>query len=419
MPPTDNTDQTHSSDNPQFQNVTPAFMAAGSMPDSGATPPPSANVVASSDNNKPNVNKKIVGAIAGVLVLVLGMITSLVLVQRQQRVSTQAWECAKYTFNVSQSGEVTVSLASDYSKSSESSQSAVVTINGQVKATLNVPQISKGQTLSIGRVDVPAAQGFSWEVQGQSDCKNTGVYPPQVACPPYEVKPNSGNWNMTDKFTYTNKSSSPVTVDWKVVCQYDKDPENCKKYAPADQAGTETIQPGQSVVRGFGAICATWQLDLKSTNPNCPQTGYVVERQNCSVTTTPTKTPTPKPSTTPTRTPTPRPSTTPANTPTKTPTPKPSTTPTRTPTPTRVPTTPPGQPTNTPAPTHTPSPTNPAATNTTTPTTPPTANNPTSTPKPVATATLPESGAVEYTLIAIVAGLLFLGFGSTLAFRKS
>ena len=426
MPPSNNNQNT-----PDTSSVVPAFMATEPTPNTPSTTPVS-NVVSSQSPSRSRLNKKSGLAIGGVLVLVIGMITSIILVTRQQRIATQAWDCSKYIFNVSQTGEVTAKLDSSYQYNSEKAQSAVVSINGQAIATLSVPEIQKGQTLTIGKVEVPSGS-FTWNVQGESDCSNNGNYQAQVVCPPIDISPKTGSWTYPEKFIYKNKTSSPITLTWEIKCQTDKDPENCKKNAPKDEMGTETLQPGQTVERGWGPICASWQLDFEYTSPSCSTTGYVAQPQNCNA--TPTKTPTP----TATKTPTPTATKTPTPTATKTPTP--STTVTSTP----IPTEPPigGGPTNTPRPTEPPTASNPNSCNGTcgsdancqpgltcymgncrNP------NNPTntscdnkattSTPTPAAqvaqtTTKLPESGVVEYTWAFAIAGLLLVGFGTLLA----
>jgi hypothetical protein len=89
---------------------------------------------------------------------------------------SKAWDCSKYTFNVSQTGAVTVSNGSTRN---EPPQQAKVKINGTEVATLDVPALPTGQSQNIGNVTVPASGQFSWEVIGTKDCSNSGNNTPQ------------------------------------------------------------------------------------------------------------------------------------------------------------------------------------------------------------------------------------------------
>lgn len=412
MPPANN-NQTPTQPVVSSEHVVPAFMSASSASGAGSppTPPSSPSVIAQSPSRK-SFNRKTGFALAGIVVLIMGMAVSLGLVMKQRNLyQVSAWQCAKYTFNVSQTGEVTVSYGADASRSSEAAQNAVVSINGTPVATLSVPAIQKGQTLSIGKVQVPTAQGFSWEVQGQSDCKNSGVYPPQsTSC---TVK-----FTESDKL-YCERNAGKVTVTGTVVsapagATLEKSWHIVEPYSTETQYSTEPVSSGKtfSITADWPGIKSSDTLveihfgfNMRDANGNLIANcngglDYYWTKDNAGACpgVTPTKTPAP----TPTKTPTPKP--------TATPTTKPTATPTKTPTPTPTPS---GRlvcnsdctsntqcdtnycyqgkcrnqnnpsntqcivPTNTPTPTSPSSPTN-TPTNTPAPTTPPTSGNPNS-----------------------------------------
>lgn len=90
-----------------------------------------------------------------------------------------AWDCKNYTFNVDSKGVVTVNNSSDRD---EPSQQAQVYIDDQLKATLSVPALLKGQKATLGNVEVPK-EAFNWKVQGTKDCSNSGKSTPApIAC---------------------------------------------------------------------------------------------------------------------------------------------------------------------------------------------------------------------------------------------
>ncbi|KKQ36505.1 MAG: Laminin G, domain-containing 2 [Candidatus Woesebacteria bacterium GW2011_GWA1_37_7] len=85
-----------------------------------------------------------------------------------------AWDCTKYTFNLDQSGNVTVE---NKSSKDEPSQQARIYIENNLVATLDVPALPKGQTASLGSVSVPN-QNYSWRIVGTKDCQNSGSNTP-------------------------------------------------------------------------------------------------------------------------------------------------------------------------------------------------------------------------------------------------
>ncbi len=275
----------------------------------------------------------------------VGIFTSLRLYQlRGQAVAPNApqsklfaWDCTTYSFGVSQTGDVSIENASDRT---EPAQKADVLIDGAKVGTFDVPGFGpRSPKTIIGHVDVPISGNFDWKVVGSLDCQQSGSYNNQPACAGLQTGPDSGNWNSTPSFTTRNTTSSPITVHWLLDCENRQ--ENIGRPAMSschNTSGDVTLQPNETLTKGLGAVCLTWQLDFTC---NGRDIGYVVEPQNCA---TPTGSPTTSPSTTPTGSPTSSPTGTPTTTPlpnmcslnftlgaTSTPTATPTTTPTSTP----------------------------------------------------------------------------------------
>lgn len=83
---------------------------------------------------------------------------------------SKAWDCSKYTFDVSAGGQVTVSNSSS---GNEPPQQAKVYLNEQLVATFDVPTLPSGQSATLGQIAVPSGQ-FNWRVAGTVDCVSAG-----------------------------------------------------------------------------------------------------------------------------------------------------------------------------------------------------------------------------------------------------
>jgi len=112
--------------------------------------------------------------------MITGIVTAVALIQRQQRISTQAWDCTAYRFEVSRNGEV---KAINGSTRSEPIQKVSISINGSPVGILDVPALAPGSQATLGTVTVPASGVFSWEAIGTLDCRNTGTYTTPTAAP--------------------------------------------------------------------------------------------------------------------------------------------------------------------------------------------------------------------------------------------
>ena len=123
--------------------------------------------------------------VATVILAAVAVFTALRLYQlRSESISPtgpeepRAWDCSNYTFNVKDSGEVTVS---NNSSRSESPQQAKVYINEQLVATFDVPALPEGQSATLGQVSVPGGT-FNWRVAGTVDCLSAGSGQASKAC---------------------------------------------------------------------------------------------------------------------------------------------------------------------------------------------------------------------------------------------
>ncbi|MCX7928680.1 MAG: hypothetical protein N2558_03260 [Patescibacteria group bacterium] len=228
---------------------------------------------------------------------------------------------------------------------------------------------------------------------------------------PLEIKPKSGNWNYPESFIVKNKSDKLVDLEWFLDCW---DESVCQ-----DSSGTEKLNPGASIEKGLGLICAKWQLDLEIKSLGVSWGGISEKKEDCNnnvvrrqceklvftistITLTPTHTKTPTLTPTKTKTPTPTHTVTPTLTLTNTPTPTHTTTVTITNSPTATPT-------NTTSPTQTVT-----VTSTATPTNTIVQNTTTATPTPTKAA-LPDAGTPTLTLLIVSLGVFVLLFAFILA----
>lgn len=117
-----------------------------------------------------NSKKIIAGAL--VLLMLFGVGAGVFALRNQQTSQSLAWNCSLYTFNVSESGEVTVLNGSG---KAEVAQQVNVQIDGNLAGTFDVPALNSGEGASLGSVTVPN-NGFSWNAQGTVDCDDSGNY---------------------------------------------------------------------------------------------------------------------------------------------------------------------------------------------------------------------------------------------------
>ncbi|QQS39008.1 hypothetical protein IPM62_00100 [Candidatus Woesebacteria bacterium] len=115
---------------------------------------------------------KTIATILGIVLLVAGVAAGVYLVNQQTKVTTKAWDCKNYVFEVSQDGVV---ITRNGSTRNEPLQKAEVKINGSLIATLDVPALNAGDAATLGNVPVPS-DAFTWEVIGTKDCENSGSY---------------------------------------------------------------------------------------------------------------------------------------------------------------------------------------------------------------------------------------------------
>ena len=228
--------------------------------------------------------RKMLGAIT------LAVVASLLLSQ-----VALAWDCKNYNFNVSRGGGVTVRNGSS---NDEPSQEALVFINGVHVDTFDVPALKAGEGAKLGNVSTPGDAGFDWEVEGTTDCSDSGQYDPIATPPP----PPTNTPVPTDTPPHPSDTPVPTATDTPVPTSTDT------------PVPTETREP------------PTLTPTPRDTEPPRPSETPVP-------TATPTETLTPSPTPTGTLPPSP----TPTDTPLPTDTPMPTATPTEEPPPTDEP----------------------------------------------------------------------------------
>lgn len=115
-----------------------------------------------------------------------------------------AWDCSKYTFNVSQQGQVSVV---NTSAKNEVAQKVDIFINDVKVATLDAPALAAyGVTpVVIGTVTVPSNGIFSWKADGAVDCVNAGKYTEALSCDFVDIVVPDPNQGLTGSYF---KSSS-------------------------------------------------------------------------------------------------------------------------------------------------------------------------------------------------------------------
>src|SRR3990172_2647429 len=92
-----------------------------------------------------------------------------------------AWDCGKYGFQVTGSGQVQVE---NRSSSNENAQKADVFVNGsKVLNDVQVPSMPKGTDWTDFAEITPPSGDWTWKVKGESDCEDTGEHHGMVSTP--------------------------------------------------------------------------------------------------------------------------------------------------------------------------------------------------------------------------------------------
>ena len=102
-----------------------------------------------------------------------------------------AWDCGKYNFRVTASGQIQVE---NRSSSNENAQKADVFVNGsKVLNDAQVPSMPKGTDWTAFAEIEPPAGDWTWRVKGESDCEDTGEHsgPGPTATPVSTSAPTS------------------------------------------------------------------------------------------------------------------------------------------------------------------------------------------------------------------------------------
>ncbi len=156
-------------------------------------------------------------AVASAAVLILAVVVPL---------TAQAWDCRRYNFRVTSSGDV---QAENRSGSDEPAQTADVFVNGnKVINNAQVPALKAGTSwTTFASVSVPSGN-WTWEVEGDKDCGDDGEHegeePTKTPKPPTETPRPSHTPDPTATDTPTDiptdtpePSATPVTPTHTVV----------------------------------------------------------------------------------------------------------------------------------------------------------------------------------------------------------
>jgi hypothetical protein len=92
-----------------------------------------------------------------------------------------AWDCGKYNFQITASGQVQIE---NRSSSNENAQRADVFVNGpKVLNDAQVPSMPKGTDWTGFAEITPPSGDWTWRVKGESDCEDTGEHTGSTATP--------------------------------------------------------------------------------------------------------------------------------------------------------------------------------------------------------------------------------------------
>ncbi len=219
------------------------------------------SVIASSGNAKSP--KKAVFFIAGLLLLIVGIITSVFLVQRRQQIQISATDCGLYNFYVSREGIVTVTNNQGIS---EQDQMATVLINGSQVATLRVEPLDPYESATLGTVEIPESGNFTWSVTGDLFCSDSGEYteiettPTEIpATPTVSPEPTAEVWPFSCglyNFDVSDTGIVTVTNDMTHPAQ----PQDAKVYINnvlTDTFPAPGLSAGQTATLGTATIPAS------------------------------------------------------------------------------------------------------------------------------------------------------------------
>lgn len=137
---------------------------------------PTINVVNANSLNTDGGGKKTAFAIMAITILIIGVITGVFLIGRNNLQKSKAWDCSKYTFELDENGQV---IVKNLSNRNEPPQQARVIINSQEVAIFDVPALASGDTASLGNVQLPAGS-YSWKIVGTVDCSNSGSHEQEI-----------------------------------------------------------------------------------------------------------------------------------------------------------------------------------------------------------------------------------------------
>lgn len=156
----------------------------------GGSTTPEATVTTSSGGGGRRRRVIMIGVV--LMLMLTGLATGTYLLTRRQLQPSFAFDCVTYTFEVDETGVVTVSNGSTRDLPA---QVATVFINGQQVAEFDVPALDSGGGASLGVVPVPEDGKFDWKVTGNKDCESTGSFLPEATAQCLDVKAFDENWN--------------------------------------------------------------------------------------------------------------------------------------------------------------------------------------------------------------------------------
>lgn len=161
-------------------------------------------MIVSTTSSGSSKNRKTLFAVLAIVLLTIGTLSGFLLISRPVIFQSDAWDCGKYVFALSQTGVVTVV---NNSTKNEPVQRAQVFIDNVLVTTLDVPAVPQGGQATLGNVQAPT-KTFTWQVKGTSDCQNAGRY--EIASVSYQCKLIQATTTTGSALTAANMSDLNV-----------------------------------------------------------------------------------------------------------------------------------------------------------------------------------------------------------------
>lgn len=172
---------------PNFQTLSPSSIPTAS--DGGKSS--DGSTVTTSGGSGGGRRRRVIMLVLGLFLMVGGIATGTYFLTRQQLQPSFAWDCTTYSFEVDKTGTV---IVKNESTRDLPAQVAKVYINDQLSTEFEVPALDSGSGATLGIVPVPEDGRFSWRVEGNKDCEDTGEFKADLTAQCLNVKAFDETW---------------------------------------------------------------------------------------------------------------------------------------------------------------------------------------------------------------------------------